>query len=105
MRGRPVSSEIRNNILEILNFKKRACGYELYQYYLDLFPKVHIRSIYYHLRKGVETGEVEVHEIKEEQGEYSWGNRAEKVYYTLGNNANVKGIERVRKYFKRQGLE
>ncbi len=100
MRGRPIKSKIRQNILEILNVKKRAYGYQIYQWYLEIFPKVHIRSIYYHLKKGSSLKEIEVHEVKNEKGDYSWGNEAEKIYYILGPEARVKTSKRVEKYFK-----
>ena len=34
MRGRPVKSAIRQNIIEILNFIKRGYGYEIYKIYV-----------------------------------------------------------------------
>ena len=99
MRGRPTKSVIRQNIIEIINVKKRVYGYELYNYYIDIFPNVHIRSIYYHLKKGTGLKEIEIQEIKEEKGNYSWGDKAEKVYYMLGPNAKPKGSKRVLTYF------
>jgi len=51
-KGRPVKSEIRQNIVEILYFMKQGYGYEIYKVYVAIFPKVTMRSIYYHLRKG-----------------------------------------------------
>jgi len=48
-RGRPVKSEIRQNIVEILFYLKRAYGYDIYKVYIKIFPKVTLRSIYYHL--------------------------------------------------------
>ncbi|MBT3262199.1 hypothetical protein HN592_05885 [Candidatus Woesearchaeota archaeon] len=99
MRGRPTKSVIRQNIIEIINVKKKVYGYELYTYYIDIFPKVHIRSVYYHLKKGVALKELEIKEVKEEKGNYSWGDKAEKVYYTLGSNARPKNSKRVLNYF------
>jgi len=93
MAGRPHSSEIRQNIIDMLGKLDSGYGYELYQHYLELFPKVHLRSIYYHLKKGVVLGEVVVHDIKEDHGEYSWGDKAEKIYYSVG----PKGVPKVRK--------
>jgi len=81
MRGRPISSKIRDNVLDILR-EKQAYGYEIYKKYVKRHGKVHIRSIYYHLKKGVALGLISM-EIKEEKGHYSWGNKVERVYYSL----------------------
>lgn len=95
-RGRPVKSSIRQNIIEILNYSKKGYGYDIYQIYIQAFPKATMRSIYYHLRKGVSLGEFEIDSIEKSPGKYSWGEVAEKVYYKLGPNANPKGDERVK---------
>ncbi len=94
-RGRPVKSVIRQNILEILFFLGEGYGYQVAKMYNEIFPAVSQRSIYYHIRKGVSVGEIEVHEVKEERGDFSWGDRVEKIYYTLGSSAEVKGLKRV----------
>jgi len=83
MRGRPVASKIRDNILEILRKKKQAYGYEIYQEYVKTYGKVHIRSIYYHLKKGVELKQISHSEVKEAKGQYSWGPKVERTYYSL----------------------
>jgi hypothetical protein len=97
-RGRPTKSEIRQNVVEILFFVKRAYGYEIYKVYTAIFPKVTLRSIYYHLRKGAQLGEFIIEKVERERGEYSWGTEAEKTYYALGPNAKPTGNERVREY-------
>ena len=102
MRGRPIKSKIRQNIVEILYFMKKGYGYEIYKSYRDIFPAVTMRSIYYHLKKGLETREFRVESIKSEKGEYSWGPSAEKVYYALGKDANPRVDKRVEKYFKKK---
>lgn len=101
-RGRPLKSEIRQNIIEILYFMKKGYGYDIFKIYSGLFPKVTMRSIYYHLNKGAETGEFKVHEIKKEKGEYSWGSEAEKIFYVLGKNASPKINSRVREFFEKK---
>lgn len=101
-RGRPLKSEIRQNIVEILFFMKEGYGYEIYKAYINVFPKVTMRSIYYHLNKGVDTKEFKVSKVKAEKGDYSWGSQAEKVYYSLGENAEPRRDERVRKYFEKK---
>ena len=101
-RGRPVGSVVRQNLLEILAVLGRAHGYQLYKVYKELFPKVTLRVIYYHLKKGVSLGELEVERIERERGDYSWGSEAEKIYYKLGPNADVKGDERVKAFIDAQ---
>ena len=96
-RGRPVGSEIRQNIVEILYFMKQGYGYDIYKVYRDVFPAVTLRSIYYNLRKGVQLEEFKVQRIKQEKGNYSWGASAEKIYYSLGKNAKPTGVEKVKK--------
>ncbi len=86
-RGRPVKSQIRQNIVDVLFYIKEGYGYDIYRLYKLLFPKVTIRSIYYHLKKGVELGEFKINRVEKEQGNYSWGPEAEKIYYSLGSNA------------------
>lgn len=98
-RGRPVSSVIRQNITEILFFLGKGYGYDIYKTYTAIFPKVTLRSIYYHLRKGIDLGEFEVEKIEKEKGNYSWGEIAEKIYYKLGKNAAPKGDRRVKDFF------
>ena len=99
-KGRPVKSEIRQNIVEILYFMKQGYGYEIYKVYVAIFPKVTMRSIYYHLRKGVNLNEFKVSKIEKEKGDYSWGPEAEKIYYSLGDNAKPLVNEKVKEYFE-----
>ncbi len=99
-RGRPVRSEIRQNMVEILAVKGEAYGYELAKVYNAIFPQCTRENIYYHLRKGVAIGEFIIKEIKQEKGNFSWGSIVEKKYYSLGPNAKPEGSERVRKYFE-----
>jgi len=100
-RGRPTTSEIRQNILKILNEKNPLYGYEIYHHYINIFNKVHIRSIYYNLNKGVLLKEIKIVKIKEEPGNYSWGSKAEKIYYSLDKNSSAKESSKVKKYFKK----
>ena len=97
-KGRPVKSEIRQNIIEILNFVSKAYGYEIYKVYVRIFPKVTLRSIYYHLKKGLDLGEFTINKVEKEKGDYSWGAEAEKIYYALGPNAKPSGNDRVKDY-------
>ena len=97
-RGRPVKSSIRQNIVEILYFLGKGYGYDIYKVYKAVFPQVTMRSIYYHLKKGVAIGEFKVERIEKEQGNFSWGTEVEKIYYALGTKAMPTGNEKVRDY-------
>lgn len=77
-------------------------AYQIYKVYVDLFPAVTMRSIYYHLKKGTSINEFKIKRIKQESGNYSWGDKAEKIYYTLGPEANPKISPRVKKYFEKR---
>src|SRR3990172_12271485 len=97
-RGRPVNSIIRQNIVEILFHMGKGYGYEIYKLYCSAFPKVTMRSIYYHLKKGTMLGEFEIERIEKEKGTYSWGEMAEKIYYKLGKSAAPKGNHKIKEH-------
>lgn len=101
-RGRPVKSEIRQNIIEILAVIGKSYGYRIHKIYNEIFPQTTRENVYYHLRKGVKLGEIAVEEVKQEQGDYSWGRIVEKTYYKTGPKAQPKGDERVKQFFKKQ---
>lgn len=97
MRGRPVGSKIRQNIIDMLYFLKQGYGYEIAEIYNQIFPKVTKRSIYYNLNRGTALGEFKILKIVKEEGDYSWGREAEKIYYTLGKNAKAKLLKKIKK--------
>ncbi len=101
-RGRPVKSDIRQNIIEILHFLGKAYGYEIYKVYKAVYPKITLRSIYYNLKRGSELGEFKVEHIEKAKGEYSWGGEAEKIYYSLGPNAKPKVDAKLKEYLDKQ---
>ena len=98
-RGRPVKSEIRQNIIEIIKVVGSEYGYKIHKFYNELFPACTRENIYYNLRKGVTLGEFEIAEIKQEKGAYSWGTVVEKKYYKLGPNATPRDDPRVKEFF------
>lgn len=104
-RGRPVKSEIRQNIIEILAVVGKAYGYLIHKWYNQIFPQCTRENVYYNLRKGVVLGELKIDEIKQEKGDYSWGTIVEKKYYALGPNAKPKGEQRVKEFFEKQKPE
>ncbi|MCX6707021.1 MAG: hypothetical protein NT001_02665 [Candidatus Woesearchaeota archaeon] len=97
-RGRPVRSQIRQNIIEILYFLGSSSGYDLYKIYVAIYPKVTMRSIYYHMKKGLSLGEFKIDRIEKVHGNYSWGPESEKTFYALGDNAKPKMDSRVKEY-------
>mgnify|MGYP001618511621 CR=1 FL=1 len=98
-RGRPVRSEIRQNIVEMLRVTGSQYGYQIHKFYNELFPACTRENIYYNLRKGVSLGEFVLSEVKQEKGNYSWGTIVEKKYYKLGSKAAPKGSARVEEFF------
>lgn len=76
-------------------------GYQICKIYNEIFPTVTQRSIYYHLRKGVYTKEINLHKVEEEKGNFSWGNSVEKRYYALGDKAAPKGEKRVKEFLNK----
>ena len=112
-RGRPIGSVIRQRMVEILYLLQRAHGYELYKYYKEIHPPITLRVVYYHLRKGITLGEFKIETIEQEKGNYSWGESAEKIYYSLGPNAKPQLNDDVRnqleslkaKFLSRKGIQ
>jgi hypothetical protein len=88
VKGRPGGSIIRDRINAILDKIGTSYGYEIYKIYQELFGRVHIRSIYYNLKKGIENEEIILVNVKREIGNYSWGDEVEKIYYAKGPYAN-----------------
>ena len=98
VKGRPIKSQIRQNIVEILHYLGEGYGYQVAKIYNEIFPQATQRSIYYNLQKGILTKEIVVHKIEKEEGQFSWGTSVEKKYYSLGKNAEAKGEKRVKQY-------
>ncbi len=90
MRGRPLKSEIREKITALIDRLKFSYGYEIYKYYRQIFDNATSRVIYYHLKKGCETGEFIMVNIKRVPGNFTWGDESERIYYTLGPFASTK---------------
>jgi hypothetical protein len=101
-RGRPLQSEIRQNMIEILSVLGEAYGYQIYKTYKDVYPTVTLRSMYYHLKKGKKLGEFEVVKVEKDQGSFSWGPSTERIIYKLGPAARPKGDARVKEYVERK---
>ena len=85
-----------------MHFLGEGYAYNVFKIYREIFPSVTMRSIYYHMKKGVVLQEFKLTQIKKEEGEYSWGNHAEKIYYELGPNASPLIDPRVKEYFDKR---
>ena len=96
--GRPLGSDVRDHIVEILYFLGEGYAYQIAKIYLALYRKLAKRTIYYHLRKGLSTGEFIIKEVKKESGKNSWGDTTEKIYFALGPNARPTMDERVKNH-------
>jgi hypothetical protein len=90
--GRPVGSEIRQKLIEILFYVKADYGYSLHKLFEYCFYSCTREVVYYHLKKGVSTGEIAIKEVKIESGNYSWGPQARKIMYELGDSAKPMGL-------------
>jgi len=99
--GRPIGSKVRQNMIEILYFYRQMHGYEVYKIYTDLFPPVTMRLIYYHLKKGLETGEFKIQKISHKEGNYSWGSGTENIIYELGQDARPVIDPRIKLYWEK----
>jgi len=80
-RGRKPGSVVRDNIIDLLRKKGPMHGYQIYKSYREVYGPISLRLIYYHLHKGIDSGEIEISHISDEEGPYSWGPKARKVYY------------------------
>jgi len=100
MKGRPEGSIVRNRLVQMLQVLGTSYGYELYNHYREVFGNVHIRTIYYNLKKGIEKEEIIVVDVAREIGDYSWGDEVQKVYYTAGpfakTAAPAKDLEKLK---------
>jgi hypothetical protein len=95
-RGRPVGSPIRQRIIDILYYLGEGYGYQIHKIYREAYGDCTREVVYYHLKKGIATGEIEESRIKQEQGDFSWGVIVEKIYYKLGSQANPTMDEEAR---------
>ena len=100
--GRPIGSSVRQNMVEILYAYGPLYGYQIHKIYEDIFPKITLRLVYYHLKKGLSTKEFSVYKMDIKEGNYSWGARTQNIIYTLGPEAKAVGDARVREYKEKE---
>ena len=103
-RGRPIGSATRQNIVNILSVLGSATGYDIFKIYRHIYGKITVRSIYYNLHTGVLLDLFSMSDVREEQGSFSWGPKAEKKYYTLTPKAKITAddatLERIRAHVR-----
>ncbi len=104
-RGRPPKSIIRERMREILAVLGTSYGYEIYKVYTAAFSQTTIRSMYYHLNKGVELGEFNLVGVREEKGSYTWGDRTTRRYYNLKKGVEGKLNEDLEEIIKKISLK
>jgi hypothetical protein len=104
-KGRPIGSQVRQNIVEILYFYHQMHGYDLSKIYNEIYTPVTLRLIYYHLKKGTSLGEFSVEKVEQKSGNYSWGETTQHIVYSLGPNATASMDKRVKTYLDRKKKE
>ncbi len=83
--GRPLDSAVRLRIRELLLKHGPSYGYQIYKQYMDKYPAVTLRLIYYHLRKGLSTGEFKILKVEQKEGTYSWGTTTNQIIYAVAD--------------------
>jgi hypothetical protein len=82
-KGQPeIRSSVRARIAGILR-DGPAYGYEIYKEYRAHYGEISLRLVYYHLKQGAERGLFEVADVKESEGDFSWGPSTRRKYYKL----------------------
>lgn len=97
-KGRPTGSTVRDRVINILYQYDHLHGYKLHEIYENVYEEVSRRLIYYHLDKGVELGEIQLHSVEEQRGEYSWGDKVQRKRYELGPNAEPTFDKAIKNY-------
>ena len=98
-KGRPPSSEVRKNLIDLLYISGPLHCYEIAKHYNKIFSKVTQRLIYYHLKKGVEYEIIKIKGVEKVDSGYSWGPQAERILYELTSKANPSVNDAVKEYF------
>lgn len=100
VRGRPSKSPVREHLRELLFLGGSMTAYQAHKHYIKLFAATTQRNIYYQLEKGVEQMMFVVDQIKDEEGNYSWGDTARKKYYALAKDEKPNFSKEVFDYFQ-----
>lgn len=105
MLGRPVKSLIRERMQQVVDALGASYGYEIFKVYREAFAPISVRSMYYHLNKGISIGEFEAIGEKKEKGIYTWGDLTMRKYYILGPSATEKADNDLHNVIKSLGLK
>ena len=104
MRGRPVKSVVRERMEQIVDALGVTYGYEVFKVYTDAFAPIDLRSMYYHLNKGLGLGVFELVGVRSEKGNFTWGDVSVRRYYILGPSAAGKATDDLHIIVKTLGL-
>lgn len=103
--GRPVKSKIRDRMQEIVDALGVTYGYEIYKVYQDAFEPIDLRSMYYHLNKGVSLKEFKEIGVEVVKGNFTWGDKGIRKYYVLGENSTERASDDIHIIIKTLGLK
>ncbi len=103
--GRPVKSKIRDRMQMVVDALGVSYGYEIFKVYQDAFESIDLRSMYYHLNKGVMLGEFKEIGVEVVKGNFTWGDKSIRKYYVLGENAKQKASDDIHIIIKTLGLK
>ena len=103
-RGRPTRSVIRDRMQQIVDALGVTYGYEIFKVYTDAFSPIALRSMYYHLNKGIGLDEFVIVGVKQEKGDFTWGDVSIRKYYVLGPSAKQKASDDLHIVIKTLGL-
>ncbi len=104
-KGRPVKSLIRERMQAIVDTLGVTYGYEIFKLYNEVFEPVDLRSMYYHLAKGVKLGEFEEVGVKQVKGQFTWGDISIRKYYLLGPQATSRTTPELEKAAEKLGFK
>jgi DNA-binding PadR family transcriptional regulator len=89
-------TSVRQRISEILR-EGPAYGYGIFKKYCTRYGKISMRLIYYHLARGEKDGLFEVSDLKQEKGDFSWGEASQRKYYKLKFSGDYQSAQNRRK--------
>ena len=95
-----MASIVRRGLGQILYIAGKLTAYDAHRHYIKLFGPTTRRNVYYQLQKGVDLGLFKIVEVVEEDGDYSWGVKARKVYYSIKNKDGIIPTQKIIKYFQ-----
>ncbi|MFO7872169.1 MAG: hypothetical protein R6U26_00830 [Candidatus Undinarchaeales archaeon] len=104
-RGRPPNSPVRDRMQMIVDALGVTYGYEIHKAYEEIFEPIELRSMYYHLKKGVELNQFEEVGVEKVKGPFTWGDVSIRKYYILGPEAEKRATAEVQKVIENGDFE